>query len=64
MRSRWNRWQRRLVALSTGGMTLGILGGFEMVNFAQLFTQLLSQWLSLLVALLLGADPSTLVALH
>jgi len=48
------RWHKRCVLLSCGGITLGILQGLAMVNWAQLFTQLLTQWLTALVAFLLG----------
>ncbi len=56
-------WYRRWsVALATGGVTLGILQGLGLVNFASLFTSLLATWLSILVTILLGGDPSALLA--
>lgn len=58
MRANWNRYRRWCVALSVGGITLGIFQGLSLVNFAYLFTQLLATWLAALVALLLGASTS------
>jgi len=59
MRANWIRWQKRLVLMASGGMAFGVLQGLSLVNFASLFTTLLASWLSILVALLLGADPDT-----
>lgn len=56
MRTSWNRYRKWCIALSTGGITLGILQGFSLVNFAYLFTQLLATWLAALVAVLLGGS--------
>ncbi len=56
MRGEWIRWQRRIAVLATGGVTLGILEGLSMVNFAYLFTNFLSQFLGALVTLLLGGS--------
>lgn len=61
MQAKWIRYRRWCVGLSQGGVLLGVLQGLGMVNFAQLITDLLSQWLSILVALLLGVDPSTIL---
>ena len=58
MRASWNRYRRWCIALSTGGITLGILQGLSLVNFAYLFTQLLATWLAALVAILLGGSVS------
>jgi hypothetical protein len=54
MMSTWTRLQKKLSPLVCGGMTLGILQGFEMVNFADVITSLLVQWLSAIVSILLG----------
>lgn len=55
-------WCRRWsVALATGGVTLGILQGFGLVNFASLITSFLATWLSILVSILLGGDPSAML---
>ncbi len=48
------RLQKKCLLLSTGGVTLGILQGLELVNFASLIASLLASWLSMLVTLLLG----------
>jgi len=48
------------VALSFGGITLGIFQGLQLVNFAQLFSNFLSMLLAALVSVLFGASPSTL----
>lgn len=57
MRPGWLRSQK-WCALVYGGILLGWLQGFEAVNFADLFTQLLSLWLSILVTVFLGGDLS------
>lgn len=59
MRANWMCWQKRLAVMAAGGVTFGILQGFSLVSFASLFTNLLASWLSIIVALLLGADPDT-----
>jgi hypothetical protein len=61
MRPNWSRYYRSCVAMSLGGVTLGILQGLSMVNFAQLFTEFLTQWLSVIVAALFGANLNTLL---
>ncbi len=61
MHTNWNRFRRWCVAVSTGGITLGILQGFGLVNFAYLFTQFLTTWLAALVAALLGGSWSSLI---
>ena len=60
MRPRWQRYRKLCVAMSTGGMTLGVFQGLELVNFAQLFTNFLATLLSALVSLLLGGDAGSL----
>lgn len=50
---------KKLYLLSCGGVTLGILQGFEMVNFASLFTSFLATLLSALVSFLLGGSGGT-----
>lgn len=57
----WIRIQKWFVPLSCGGMTLGVLQGFELLNWASMFTQLLATWLTVLVTLLLGGDVSTML---
>ncbi len=63
MRSEWTRWQRRVAVLATGGVTLGVLGGLSMVNFAYIFTNFLSQLLGTLIAVLLGGTSQTITGL-
>lgn len=57
MRPKWlqsPKWR----ALAYGGLLLGWLQGLEAVNFADLFTQILSVWLSVIVTALFGGDVS------
>jgi hypothetical protein len=61
MRTNWNQYRRWCVGLSTGAITLGIVQGFGLVNFAYLVTQFLTTWLASLVALLLGGSLSSLI---
>ena len=61
MRKNWIQVQRRLIPLATGGITLGVLQGFGMVNFALLFTQALSRFFSVLVTALLGGNIQALL---
>ena len=56
MSSKWAAWQKWCVAVSSGGITLGIIQGFEMINWAYFFTEFLTTWLSALVTLLLGGQ--------
>ncbi len=49
------------VIVSRGGLTLGLLQGLGMVNFASLFTNVLITVLQILVTLLLGGDVSQLL---
>lgn len=58
MQSRWARYRRWCAVLGSGGISLGIFSAYSLVSFAQIFTQLLSSWLSALVTLLLGGDAS------
>jgi hypothetical protein len=60
MRSTWIRCRRWCLALSTGRITPGILQGLGLVDFASLITSFLALWLSALVTLLLGGDPTQL----
>lgn len=60
MRRSWMWRQKWCVALSSGGITLGIIQGFGLVNFASLFANFLSTWLAVLVTLLLGGDVNNL----
>ncbi|MCK4341521.1 MAG: hypothetical protein KAY37_07360 [Phycisphaerae bacterium] len=65
MRPKWIRYKKWCVALSYGGITLGILQGLEMVRFADLLTgaltSFLSGWVLALLTLLFGGDPSAIV---
>jgi hypothetical protein len=54
MHPAWVRWQKRLAALASGGITLGIFQSFSLINWPVFITQLLVQWLSVFVTLLLG----------
>ncbi len=54
MHPSWVRWQKRLAAMAGGGITLGILQGFSLINWPVFITQLLIQWLSVFVTLLFG----------
>lgn len=56
MRAKWVRCQKWCAAVASGGLTLGILQGFALVDFASLFTRLLTAWLSALVTLLFGGE--------
>lgn len=47
-----------LVSLTCGGLILGWFQAFGSLNFADIFTRVLTQFFSLLIALLLGADPN------
>ena len=49
MRPSWMRYRKLCVALSCGGLTLGVLQAFEMLNFAEIITNFLTVWLSALV---------------
>lgn len=52
MRRSWIRYQKWCVVLSSGGVTLGILQGFSLINWASFITQLLIA----LVTMLLGGQ--------
>ncbi len=54
MHPTWVRWQKRLLILASGGITLGIIQGFNLINWPVFITQLLVQWLSVIVTLLFG----------
>ncbi len=56
MRRSWLRMQRKVALLTTGGVTLGILQGLDMVNFSWVFTQFLTQVLSAIVVILFGGS--------
>lgn len=43
---------------ASGGVMLGILQAIGLINFNQIFFEILSQFLSLLARALLGGDPS------
>ncbi len=59
MQAKRIRVQKWCVVMSTGGLTLGIIQGFSLVNFAQIFTSLLATWLSIIVTALFGGDVSS-----
>jgi hypothetical protein len=51
---------RRLLwlrALSTGAITLGVLQGFQLLNFSTVFTNFITSVLNALVQLLFGINP-------
>jgi hypothetical protein len=56
MSKTWVRWQKWCVAVSTGGITLGIIQGFGLINWAYFFTDFLISWLTTIVTLLLGGQ--------
>ena len=60
MQRSWMRCQKWCVALSSGGITLGIIQGFGLINFASFFANFFSTWLAVLVTLLLGGNVSNL----
>ncbi len=57
-----NRTRKLLAAAACGGITFGWLQAWEMVSFSNIWTELIASLLSALVALLFGADASTLLA--
>ncbi len=54
MHPMWIRWQKRCLVLASGGITLGIIQGFNLINWPVFITQLLIQFLSVFVTLLFG----------
>ena len=54
MSKKWASLQKWCVAVASGGITLGIIQGFGLINWAVLFTEFISSWLATLVTLLLG----------
>ena len=61
MRRKRMRYKQWCVLLASGGVTPGILQGLGLVNWASLFTSILTMWLSALAALLFGGDPFTVL---
>lgn len=59
MQPLWTQARKRCVWVAAGGVTLGVLQGLSLVNFAALVTSWLSTWLSFLVSLLLGGQPTS-----
>ena len=59
MRSRWYRIQKWCSPLATGGVTLGILQGFGMINWAYFFTSIMVGLLGAIVSVLLGGTLPT-----
>lgn len=55
------KWKSRLARLSVGGATFGIINAAGDVNLNQVLFEFLIQWLSVLVALLFGADPGNVL---
>jgi hypothetical protein len=47
MHPMWLRWQKRCLVLASGGITLGILQGFGLINWPVFITQLLVQFFSI-----------------
>ncbi len=58
MQPQWIRCRKWCLLLSSGAVTFGWLQGLSMVNFASLFTEFLSRWLSLIVTVLFGGEIS------
>jgi len=56
MRTNLLRYKKMYVALCSGGISLGLLQGFEMVNFASIFASWLAQFLSALITILFGGE--------
>ena len=54
------RLYRTLAALGSGGIMLGVLPALDMVSFANAITRALATFVSLLISLLLGGDPTRL----
>ena len=52
------RVYRKLYAVSCGAITLGWLQAFEMLNFSDIFSSLLTTILAVLVTVLFGGDVS------
>jgi len=63
MKRNWARYQKWCAMLAGGGMTLGILQGFEGINWANLITQLLTIWLSAIAQVLFGGELSSSTAI-
>ncbi len=61
MHPRWIRYRKLMAAMACGGITLGVVQGFALVNFAQLFTNILSVLFASIVRVLLGANPGALL---
>lgn len=55
----WLRCRKWCVLLAGGGLTLGWLQGFQLIDWASFWTTLLSTWLSTLVSLLFGGNLSS-----
>ncbi len=60
MRPNWVRLRQWCVRLSYGGLALGFLQGFQMIDWASWWTSLLSTWLTIIVNLLFGGSASGL----
>jgi hypothetical protein len=54
------RLQRFCLALSTGGITLGILQGFALIDWATFWASWLSNFFATIVTLLFGGSLGTL----
>jgi hypothetical protein len=50
------KYYKPLYLLSTGGVTLGILQGIEGINFANIWTTVLTQIFSALIAIFFGGS--------
>jgi hypothetical protein len=51
-----HRWWKRVAALSCGGVTFGWLQAWELVDFAGMWTQLLTLLLQVVITFLFGGD--------
>ena len=55
-------WQRRLIVLASGGLTLGVGGSFQYLNFGSILVAFLTSLFSLLATLLFGGTLTTTTA--
>jgi hypothetical protein len=56
-------WQKRLMVLASGGLTLGVAGSFQYLNFGSILVAFLTSLFSLLAQLIFGGTiPTTTTA--
>ena len=56
------RYRKLIAALSFGGITLGWLQAWEMINFSDIWAGLLTTLLAALATILFGGDATTFFA--